>query len=177
MGANIVGNCAEVYTKVLLPVALCELGMLKVRRVMRLFQHIFCLQLWAFWHFHSSSCLYILFSHRCRVMGDIKASKDCFNFTVTFPPKQRNPSVPTNQQPFTTFRARISKNGIVIYLFINIYLINNRMLQILQIYHAGSRVDMTDFKPTLSLSSLDLVNSSSRVWMSWLRSSFSLFKV
>ena len=27
------------------------------------------------------------------------------------------------------------------YLFINIYLINNRMLQILQIYHAGSRVD------------------------------------
>merc|ERR1712026_158038 len=28
-----------------------------------------------------------------------------------------------------------------IYLFINIYLINNRMLQILQIYHAGSRVD------------------------------------
>ena len=29
----------------------------------------------------------------------------------------------------------------IIYLFINIYLINNRMLQILQIYHAGSRVD------------------------------------
>ena len=27
-----------------------------------------------------------------------------------------------------------------IYLFINIYLINNRLLQILQIYHAGSRV-------------------------------------
>ena len=48
MGANIVGNCAEVYTKVLLPVALCELGMLKVHRVMGLFQHIFCLQLWAF---------------------------------------------------------------------------------------------------------------------------------
>ena len=113
MGANIVGNCAEVYTKVLLPVALCELGMLKVHRVMGLFQHIFCLQLWAFWHFHSSSCLYILFSHRCRVMADIKASKDCFNFTVTFPPKQRNPSVPTNQQPFTTFRAMISENGIV----------------------------------------------------------------
>ena len=86
MGANIVGNCAEVYTKVLLPVALCELWMLKVHRVMGLFQHIFCLQLWAFWHFHSSSCLYILFSHRCRVMGDIKASKDCFNFTVTFHP-------------------------------------------------------------------------------------------
>ena len=104
MGANIVGNCAEVYTKVLLPVALCELGMLKVRRVMGLFQHIFCLQLWAFWHFHSSSCLYILFSHRCRVMGDIKASKDCFNFTVTFPP---------NQQPLTTSPAMISENGIV----------------------------------------------------------------
>ena len=101
MGANIVGNCAEVYTKVLLPVALCELGMLKVRRVMGLFQHIFCLQLWAFWHFHSSSCLYILFSHRCRVMGDIKASKDCFNFTVTFPPKQRNPSGQTNHLPLS----------------------------------------------------------------------------
>ena len=96
MGANIVGNCAEVYTKVLPPVALCELGILKVQRVMLLFQHIFCLQLWAFWHFHSSSCLYILFSHRCRVMGDIKASKDCFNFIVTFPPKQRNSSGPTN---------------------------------------------------------------------------------
>ena len=31
--------------------------------------------------------------------------------------------------------------GYSIFLFINIYLINNRMLQILQRYHAGSRVD------------------------------------
>ena len=35
----------------------------------------------------------------------------------------------------------VQNHNVYIYLFINIYLINNRMLQILQRYHAGSQVD------------------------------------